>query len=134
MSRGRGYFILSRGFPPRHNANASATMITVSAAGASVLPPMRFGCPWDDATAGARGAIEEEWAPASNSSLRTIRKMMATATTTHSFCHFGMGDFEGSSGKVIVHHDNMLAEHDGEKRFSTRRALEEPEKESEAVS
>ena len=39
-----------------------------------------------------------------------MRKMIATATTTPSFCHFGMGDLEGSSCKLIVKHDNTLAE------------------------
>jgi site-specific DNA-methyltransferase (adenine-specific) len=38
--------------------------------------------------------------------LRATRNMMAIAMTTHSFCHFGMADFEGSSCKVIVHDDN----------------------------
>ncbi len=81
-------------------------MITASAAGQSESPPIRFGWVCGDATGGAVGATEGGWAPASNRSLRATRNMMAIATTTHSLCHFGIGDFEGSSCKVIVHDDN----------------------------
>ena len=85
---------------------------------------MRFGCLPGDATGGASGTIEEGGLPASNSILRTIRKVMATATTTHSFCHFGMGDFEESSCKLILHDDNTSAETDGAEPPAMRIALD----------